>query len=174
MNAGASHPNWIAPSLIPVHLVCGPPAAGKTTFAQAHAELDDVIIDLDAIVAELRGEAITHNWDNAWLNPALVERNARLAALCRPSRWQRCWLIVGEPKPTARRWWRTTLGPGKTYVIATPLAVCLARITQDAHRSQVAQRQADAAALWWRTYRPAPGDTLVRHDTLQLPQRRVA
>lgn len=176
MTRSATHPNWIAPSLIPVNLVCGPPAAGKTTFATIHAEPGDIILDLDAIVAQLSGEPLTHNWHDAWLNPALAERNTRLASLSRPSQWQRAWLIVGEPKPTARRWWRTTLGPGNTYVVATPLDVCIARIARDAQRNQVAQRQAQAAALWWRTYRPALGDTLIRdHDAaLHLSQPAMA
>lgn len=169
----ASHPNWIAPSLIPVHLVCGPPAAGKSRFVQERASAADLILDLDAIVAELSDEPLTHEWDAAqWLAPALAQRNARLAALSKPSQWQQCWFIVGEPKPQARLWWRTTLGPGTTYVILTPPSVCVARLATDPLRNPA--RQSRVVSAWWRAYRPAHGDTLVRHDALHLPQCRVA
>lgn len=162
--ASASHPNWIPPSLVPVHLVCGPPAGGKSTFVREHAGPDNLVIDLDAIANELTGEPRSRGWDrDLWLRPALAVRNARLAALAKPGPWPQAWFIIGEPKAQARAWWRTTLGTGITYLLLTPPAVCLARVEDDPERRAVATLQRRIIADWWRKYRPAPGDTVVRH-----------
>jgi 5-methylcytosine-specific restriction endonuclease McrA len=51
----ATIPKWIRPSAIPLTIVCGPPAAGKTSYVREHAQWNDLVIDLDAIIAMLSG-----------------------------------------------------------------------------------------------------------------------
>jgi len=163
--ASRSHPAWLAPSLVPVHLVCGPPAAGKSVFVAQRVSPAELVIDLDLIAAGLHGKPGNRGWDRTlWLQPALARRNCMLDNLSRPGPWQAAWFIVGEPQALARQWWRTQLGPGITYVLATPPAVCHARIDADQDRSAIRDRQRSVVADWWRRYRPAPGDTVIRPD----------
>jgi len=153
----ASHPEWLRRSLVPVHLVCGPPAAGKTTFVRQRAGADELIIDLDEIRSKLSGNALHADFGRL-IGPALAERNRILAPLAEPSQWQAAWLIIGEPIPAARQWWRNALGPGTTYVLATPPAQCHQRIDADPSRRAVASEHKAAVDEWWRRYRRTVGD----------------
>jgi len=149
----APHPSWLRPSLVPVHLVCGPPGAGKSTFVRAHATAADLVLDLDVIMAALSRQPSHAAWDRrAWLGPALARRNALLASLSRPSRWNAAWLIVGEPEATWRQWWRTVLGPGTTYVLPVPIEFCEQRIVADPERAAVATYHCAAVRKWWNLY----------------------
>lgn len=153
----ATHPEWIGRSIIPVHLVCGAPGSGKTTFVKQHADAGDLILDLDWIIAELSGDTSHGAWDRRqWLDAALARRNQRLDALSRLSQWQQAWLIVGEPTAQRRQWWRSKLGPGQTYVLLTPIADCLDRIDADESRRKIAVQHSDAARRWWSAYSRGP------------------
>lgn len=44
---GFSIPHGVKRSSVPVTLVCGPAASGKSTYVQQHAALDDTVFDLD-------------------------------------------------------------------------------------------------------------------------------
>jgi hypothetical protein len=163
----APHPNWLAPSLVPVHLVCGPPASGKSTFVREHARPGDLILDFDQIVNSLTGLPHTRAWDrDTWLRPAMAVRNARLAALAKPGPdgdppWPQAWFIVHEPMAAGRVWWRKALGKGVTYVLPTSPALCRARVAADAERRAVAAFQHQGIDNWWKQYTPAQGDTVV-------------
>ena len=102
----APHPSWLRPSTLPVHLVCGPPASGKTSYVNDHADLVDLILDLDAIRDRIAGRRITGQAERrAYLTVALTERNRMLASLAQPTRYRHAWLIVGEPSPDAPTTW---------------------------------------------------------------------
>jgi len=157
----APHPSWLRPSLIPVHLVNGPPGCGKSTFVRQHAGPGDLVLDLDVIMAALSRQPSHAAWDRKpWLGPALARRNALLASLSRPSRWNAAWLIVGEPEATWRRWWRKSLGPGMTYVLPVPIEVCVERIENDRPHAMVAEHYA-AVRKWWNLYDADGDDTEV-------------
>jgi len=158
----APHPSWLRPSLAPVHLVCGPPGAGKSTFVRERAGPADLVLDLDTIMAALSRQPLHAAWDRRpWLGPALARRNAFLASLSRPSRWNAAWLIVGEPEATWRQWWRTMLGPGTTYVLPAPIEICVERIAADPARTAVIHEHIEAARQWWRKYRPDGADAVI-------------
>ena len=55
MRWGYSVPHGIEPSAIPVTLVCGPPASGKSTWVQNHSKLGDVVVDFDVIRKKVGG-----------------------------------------------------------------------------------------------------------------------
>jgi 5-methylcytosine-specific restriction endonuclease McrA len=159
------HPNWLKPSLVPIHLVCGPPASGKSTFVREHAGPGDLVLDLDDIIAEIAGRPV---WDNSerlqhWLSAALAERNRKLDRLSTPPEpCSQAWLIVSEPYATWRSWWRKTLGPGNTYVLLTPLHICRQRIATDRERAIAAEKRSGVAWAWWKRYIPSVEDLAVR------------
>lgn len=155
----SSHPDWLRPSLIPLTIVCGPPASGKTTYVKKHANPDDLIIDLDRIASELAGTE-THGWDrDTYLQPALFRRNDILGSLSRPSSYKRAWFIVGEPQARWRQWWQDKLKPEAIVVIATPEAECLRRVHMDPQRPS--KGNADGIVRWWCLYEPRPGETVL-------------
>jgi len=109
--AASNHPSWLKPSAIPLTIVCGPPASGKTTFVNENAEPTDQIICLDNILTELQPNY--QHWQRS-LNPTLFNkairlRNARLGGLAKADRG-RAWFIASAPSKAERDWWRGKLG----------------------------------------------------------------
>ena len=83
----ARWPDWLRPSAVPLNIVCGPPASGKTTLVRERAGPTDLVLDLDAIAASLSGKGL-HSWGRQWLDPAMRERNELLGRLSRTPREQ--------------------------------------------------------------------------------------
>ncbi len=112
-NDGAAefYPTWLQPSAVPLVIVCGPPASGKTTYVQQHARPGDVVISLDDILIGVQPgyEHWAADLDRATLKQAIRIRNARLKALASATAG-RAWFIVSAPAPAERRWWRAQLG----------------------------------------------------------------
>ena len=52
---GSYRPDWLRPSIIPLTIVCGPPASGKNHYVRQRAGGTDLMIDLVAIAHELAG-----------------------------------------------------------------------------------------------------------------------
>jgi len=153
-------PKWLKPSAIPLTIVCGPPASGKSTYAAQHAGPADLVIDLDVIASQLSGEPL-HSWDDRWLHPALLKRNDLLGSLSRPTTYRAAWFIVSEPTAARRDWWHRMLKPKAIIVLETPEAQCLANAAKDADRIQ--KQTADAIVSWWFRYEPRAGaDTILR------------
>lgn len=154
-------PEWMRPSTIPLVIICGPPASGKSTWVQQHAHAADLVIDLDVIASQLAGSTL-HGWDRSkWLSPAIRARNELLGDIGRPTtRWPRAWLIVSEAKAGYRQWWRDHLEPERIVVLETMPDVCMARVREDLHRRQEATRA--AITRWWADYARRPGDEIVR------------
>lgn len=154
-------PDWLMPSKVPVVLVCGPVAAGKTSYVKAHAGPYDLVLDLDEIVAEMSGVRDVA-WDrDQWLGPAIRYRNAMLGKLSDDRcQWPKAWLISTEPTPKARQEWVDLLGCS-VVVLATSAAECLRRVAADPHRAKAMERQAAGVREWWATYRPRDGDVVV-------------
>ncbi len=78
MPLGDMFPAGLQPSVLPLTIVCGPPAAGKSTYIEAHRRPGDVVVDLDVIINEAGGgrdSTLRQRMDG------LRERNDRLAAL---------------------------------------------------------------------------------------------
>jgi len=153
------HPDWLRPSNIPLTIICGGPASGKTTYARQRAGQYDVIIDLDVIAQGLSG-CTTHMWSrDKWLKPAVRKRNAMLAYLSRTPRWKRAWFIVSEPKADDREWWNKKLRPQSIIVMMADAHECKARIGRDETRDQSSVSKVDQ---WLKDYTPREGDTVIR------------
>lgn len=157
------HPEWLRPSGIPLTIVCGPPASGKSTYVRSRASNRDLIIDLDQIATELSGDA-TAAWDRKrWLIPALRVRNQYLGLLSSAQgKWPRAWFIVGAAEPSRRDWWQSKLQPVRTIVLETTVDECWCRIAADQSRTARADIQKAAVQRWWHTYQRRAGETVVK------------
>jgi predicted kinase len=143
------HPEWIGRSIIPVTLVCGPPASGKSTYVDTHKGHADLVIDLDAIASGMARTSM-HAWGAKWLGPAVRKRNELIGSLSKPDalRHGKAWLVVAEPEAERRQWWVDMLGCSRVVVVESPASQCEARIASDAERSM----QAGRASQWWAAY----------------------
>lgn len=157
----ARWPDWLRPSAVPLTIVCGPPASGKSTLIRERAGPNDLVLDLDLIAAELSGQR-AHSWGRDWLAPAIRERNELLGRLSRqPCTWPAAWLIVSEPKAERRQWWWSTLKPTEIIVLETSIDQCMARTRADPERSERRAVWDAAVTRWWSRYDRRPGDTVI-------------
>lgn len=62
-----------------LYVITGPPAAGKSSWIQAHATARDIVIDLDRITVALTGPGAPH-WNHDPLHQRVAQR-ARYAAI---------------------------------------------------------------------------------------------
>jgi hypothetical protein len=158
--AAANHPDWLKPSLIPLLIVCGPPGAGKSTWAREQLGKGGLLIDLDEIMAELSSLPL-YQAGREWLNPAIRRRNSLLGCLSRPARWARAALIVTEPAAERREWWATKLRPASVVVLETSEGVCIDRLNADPRREARRIEIAEAVHTWWSRYTRRVGDVIV-------------
>lgn len=106
----STHPEWLKPSAIPIEIICGPPAAGKTTYALDKAVHGDVVIDLDVISQEI--DPTFQPWtgrSDGLLAMSLRRRNAILGDLHKATQGK-AWFIVGAPTKAERQWWIDKMG----------------------------------------------------------------
>lgn len=164
----ANHPEWLLPSAIPLTIVCGPPASGKTTWAKRQGA--DILIDLDQIMVEVSGLPM-YQADRQWLNLAIRQRNKIIAQLAarRRSR-QRAILIVGEPTAQRREWWARKLKPTSVVVMETPKDVCLERIASDPRRAARREEMSQAVSMWWHQYAKRAADVVIPY--VDISQQR--
>lgn len=141
-----SHPSWFRRVYLPLTIVCGPPASGKSTYVMMHKGIDDLVIDLDVIKGKSIGDRLRIR--NEMLGDIMRAKSA--------SQWPAAWLIVSEPNAQWRQWWDDRLAPKQIIVIETPASVCRERAARDRQ-----SRSAEAVAAidkWWATYSPRQGD----------------
>jgi 5-methylcytosine-specific restriction protein A len=161
--ANILYPAELHRSAIPLALVCGAPASGKSTFVEKNRQPGEIVIDVDAIVAELAGTPVRSNETKRdYLQAAMVERNRRLHALAREQRAPGAWFIVGAPSGTERARWARELGATRVIVISTPDDECVARIGRDANRAPIADELASAVYEWWRHFTRSAADEIIR------------
>lgn len=149
------HPSWLRRSIIPVTLVCGPPASGKSTYVEQSKGSSDIVIDLDVIASGLARTTL-HGWSAKWIGPAVRARNDMIGRLSKTeaNKHARAWLVVGEPDASMRQWWVDTLGCDKVIVVESPASQCEARIASDPERAM----QSGRANEWWAAYTRRDGD----------------
>ncbi|MBC2884326.1 ATP-binding protein [Ochrobactrum sp. CM-21-5] len=136
----------LSKSRIPVHIVCGAPGSGKSTFVERNAGPDDIRIDLDVIRAELAGTSI-HQANATYTRQALDRRNEMLRGLA-TSNAPAAWFIVAAPTMEERRWWQQQLG-GTIHLMNTDLDECKRRITADHRREGQHNRMIQLAEDWF-------------------------
>lgn len=157
-----SHPEWFRPMFVPLTIVCGPPASGKTSYVASHKGPRDLVFDLDAIATELHRKPMS-KLDGEQRIQCLKARNERMANLM----WakargtcDRAWLIVSEPSAAKREWWDETLKPEQIIVMATPAETCIARAKADTRQAR--SRNVDQTIRkWWSEYTPRANEIIV-------------
>lgn len=146
-----SIPEGLLPSRIPLTLVYGPPGSGKTTYVQERALPTDLVVDMDAIKAELSGLPWYMAGDT-WVAPALKRRNELLASLAAGPSFTAAWFIVTAGWASHRRKWQSMLKPAATVMLNVPAEVCIARIRNDARRANRVAEHCAEVSTWWQRF----------------------
>lgn len=172
---GARHPEWLRPSIVPLTIVCGAVGSGRAAYVSERATINDMVLDLDAIIAKLSGRAIFTASHDVWVDNALRWRNGRLSLLGYvSSRWPAAWLITGDPAPRWRQWWVDKMR-ARVVVLETPLATCVERVTFDARRpAHVRQRHCELIDWWWAAYTRRDDDLVIRPEQRATTGRALA
>lgn len=117
-----------------VHVVMGPPCAGKTTYARANAN-GSPIVDLDDIEIQLGGRRYSE-WSPV-RKRALQIRRKQIDALLRSGR--EAWVIDTSPSPEQADRYRSH--GAKFHLVNPGIGVCLERAKQrPSHTSSVILR----------------------------------
>lgn|GEM_PF-2001100 len=139
-----------------VHLVCGPPGAGKTTHVAANAGPDDVVIDLDEIRRTV-GPGQASMWRMAAERAATTHTGSDV------------WVIRTLADPDQRADAAARLGADDVQVLATPATLAKDRV--------LARDGTDAAHApiddWWQSYQPRDGETVIRPDHDAPPDKET-
>ena len=117
-------------------LVCGAPAAGKSTYAGRHAQPDDVVVDMDHLRA------------GRTLAEALSERNRLLAMHARRT-GSMLWLVAMAMRHAEREHWRWQLGADVVTLLPGE-DECRQRIEQ---RGRNVARLSEVNREWWQWQR---------------------
>lgn len=155
-----TRPRGIGPMPMPVTMVCGPPAGGKTTWVRSRLGACDRVIDLgDFFPLTPDGTRLPRNEDT--LANALRARNEALYELAKATDIDRLWFVMQGPRVYDRTWWRDALGAQEVIVFETPLDVCLRRTQSDPARRLLIAEHETMSIKWWQTYEPQKGEKIL-------------
>lgn len=133
---------------IPVTMVCGPPAAGKSTYVRDHAGPNDLVIDFDRILESVTGSGASEKQRRAGLSEAALERNRILRTLSTDRKHERCWFIICAGKEETRLRWAKRLD-AEVVLLDTPRDVCLARVRSEKTSRETKASRLGAVRRWW-------------------------
>ncbi|MFA5387026.1 MAG: AAA family ATPase [Candidatus Paceibacterota bacterium] len=153
-------PNHIPKSPIPLTMVCGAPASGKSTYVSIHKSEHDIVIDLDDILQEMFG--LSRLSDKVMRHKGLEKRNRMLSDLHKfKNKNINAWFISGSPQSGARQKWVDMLRPINVLMIMSDRSTCLNRLKHDVHRRNNYHDQSMAVNRWFDNYTPRKGDVLI-------------
>jgi len=137
-----------------LYVITGPPAAGKSSWIEAHAKPEDVVIDLDRITVALTGPGAPH-WNHAPLQHRVAQR-ARYAAIDEALKHLDkldVYLIHTMPGPKAMATYKRH--KARIVVVDPGEAIVMARI--EAMRSPEMER---VATRWYRARASLPREAM--------------
>lgn len=150
-NREAKRGLWSGEYMARVVLVGGPPGAGKTHYVQEHKGGNDVIVDVDALVAALTG--------NPWyertpqqLHLVLDVREFLLLRLRHPSDLYTAWVITSAASAEERASIAQQCGAAETIMILADRQTCIDHIRNDGRRSQHQEHWRKIVNEWWQDY----------------------
>lgn len=112
-----------------VHIVCGPPCAGKSTYVREHAGPDDMVIDWDGIVEDM-GFPPRHHFVERGLVAVVADEWRRRIAQARKFDGV-VWVIRAKPAREVRP--LATSLRADIIEIKAPLSVLLERAAERPH-----------------------------------------
>lgn len=157
--SGKSRPEGLQKISVPVVMVCGPPASGKTSFCKDRMGSDDILIDFDEIDARINRVSRRRN---KLLVPILRERNRMLLEAATKEQG-RVFFPLTISTQQSLDWWIAQLGPLVAVAMATDAETCLERIIADPAREAEHEQQTEQVHRWWRTFDFEP-DAIVTAD----------
>jgi hypothetical protein len=129
-------------------LVAGPPGSGKTTYVRDRAGANDLIIDLDRIIAAMSGQPEHQTTDRRWLPLAVEARNDLLRSLATDTTHPAAWFCTSAPGLRWREQWARRLG-AEVVVLAPRFLVCVDRLMTDRMRAPEQATEAIEACREW-------------------------
>lgn len=107
-----------------LHIICGPPGSGKTTYVNEHKSKGDIVFDFDAVAEALGAERYNHG--RQYIDPIESVRQAVLRNASRTT--SNTWVIVVDlekAKEFSERY------GGQLIVMQTKEEVCIRRMRSD-------------------------------------------
>lgn len=137
-----------------IRLVCGPPAAGKTTYVKEKAGENDLVIDLDSLRA-VYGDDVRAKHARKSLEASVGDYDGDV--------WVIRTLASGERRTDAAK----RLGATETVVIATPAELA----KQRAAKRDPNKDLSEPIDRWWNQYSMVQSDLIVSPDMEQLSDK---
>lgn len=149
---GWSIPDEIGCSAIPVIVVCGPPAAGKSTYVESQKAADDIVIDMDVFISRLNGE----KWET---RPEIVSKAFRMRDdVLRSLAYRksgRAWFPITAADPDERAAWLRALGKlAEIVIVAPPKEQVISQMKSDPRRSRRWDEMTKEIERWYRLNPP--------------------
>lgn len=117
-----------------IYLVYGPPSSGKTTYVNAHAGENDLIVDMDLIYKGISKNPLYHK-PGGLLKNALGVRDYLLKQIeLGIGNWENAFIVGGYPNYKKRNKLAKKMNAEQVF-INTPIEICLTRCkTKDYER----------------------------------------
>jgi shikimate kinase len=139
-------------------LVCGPPCAGKTTWANATGER---VLDWDHVYSQVSGLPVHKRYVDDPRISRDVESRFRLLFDANVATGAPLVVIRGAPERWQRGMYRR-IHQARVVVLEVPVEECVRRLHASQRPLDVIAATEAGIRGWWARYQPSPRDELVR------------